>query len=240
MGDRPSFLVAFDTSAAHCAAAVVLDGAIAATRFEEMGRGQAERLMPLLDEMLRAEGLAWAEIAGIGVGIGPGNFTGTRISVATARGLALALGIPAVGISAFEIMREGTEDAGALPPQVVSVEAPRGLAYVQTFRDGRADGAPQVIDPDAVSQMPGLTAGAVVVGFRAAEIARALGVDHRAGGAEGVPARLAHAAHRAFARGIDPATRPAPLYVRPADAAPARDAPPVILPSGIGPWAIPK
>jgi tRNA threonylcarbamoyl adenosine modification protein YeaZ len=239
MGGRPSLLVVFDTSAAHCAAAVVRDGTIAATRFEEMGRGQAERLMPLLDQMLTTEGLGWTGVTGIGVGIGPGNFTGTRISVATARGLALGLGIPATGISTFEIMRELDDGSGVPQSQIVSLEAPRGQAYVQAFRDGLAQGEPQVIDPDAVPPMPELEGGTEVLGFAADRIARALGKDHRAGALEDIPARLARIVRRRFERGVDPAARPAPLYVRPADAAPARDLPPVILPFGIRPPATP-
>ena len=94
-------LLAFDTSAAHCAAALLSGDTILAARSEEMGRGQAERLVPLLQEVLAETGTTWADLTRIGVGIGPGNFTGIRISVATARGLALGLGIPAIGITSL-------------------------------------------------------------------------------------------------------------------------------------------
>ncbi len=67
-----------------------------------MTKGQAERLFPLIGEVMAQAGLAWSDLDAIGVGIGPGNFTGVRISVAAARGLALSLGIPAIGISATE------------------------------------------------------------------------------------------------------------------------------------------
>ena len=98
----PLRVLGFDTSAAHCAAAVVSGGRVLAHRAEPMTRGQAERLFPLLEELLAEGGLSWADLDAIGVGVGPGNFTGVRISVAAARGLALALGIPAVGVSATE------------------------------------------------------------------------------------------------------------------------------------------
>ena len=54
-----------------------------------MEKGQAERLMPMLAEMLAEAGVGFGDLARIGVGTGPGNFTGVRISVAAARGLAL-------------------------------------------------------------------------------------------------------------------------------------------------------
>jgi tRNA threonylcarbamoyl adenosine modification protein YeaZ len=83
-------------------------------RAEEMGRGQAERLMPLLEEMLAEAGVGWSDLDRIGVGVGPGNFTGIRISVSAARGLALGLDIPAVGVSGFDIIeaRAGGEQQG--------------------------------------------------------------------------------------------------------------------------------
>jgi len=95
-------VLGFDTSAAHCAAAVVCGDRVLARRAEPMAKGQAERLFPLIEELLAEAGLTWAGLDAIGVGVGPGNFTGIRISVAAARGLALSLGIPAVGVSATE------------------------------------------------------------------------------------------------------------------------------------------
>lgn len=116
-------ILAFDTSAAHCAAALLSGDRILASKREEMTRGQAERLMPLLEECLREADLAWADLTAIGVGIGPGNFTGIRIAVSAARGLALALDIPAVGVDGFDVR----EKTGTVP----GVPAPRDQAYVR-------------------------------------------------------------------------------------------------------------
>jgi len=51
--------LAFDTSAAHCAAALLLGDTLLASRVEEMSKGQAERLMPLLEEILTEAGKSW-------------------------------------------------------------------------------------------------------------------------------------------------------------------------------------
>jgi tRNA threonylcarbamoyladenosine biosynthesis protein TsaB len=67
-----------------------------------MARGQSERLVPMLEDLLAEGGVAWRDLDAIGVGIGPGNFTGIRIAVATARGLALGLRVPAVGVTGFD------------------------------------------------------------------------------------------------------------------------------------------
>ncbi|MEM9972140.1 MAG: tRNA (adenosine(37)-N6)-threonylcarbamoyltransferase complex dimerization subunit type 1 TsaB, partial [Pseudomonadota bacterium] len=82
-----------------------MGGEIVASRHEDMAKGQAERLIPMLEEVLADVGAAWEELDAIGVGVGPGNFTGVRIAVSAARGLAMGLGVPAVGVTAFEALR---------------------------------------------------------------------------------------------------------------------------------------
>lgn len=119
-------VLAFDTSAAHCAAALLVGERIVIARTEDMGRGQAERLFPLLEEILSEAGKTWRDLTAIGVGVGPGNFTGIRISVSAARGLALALGIPAVGIDGFDA-RISETPAG----HIVAISAPREQYYIR-------------------------------------------------------------------------------------------------------------
>lgn len=192
----------FDTSAAHCAAALLRGDAVLAQRHEEMGKGQAERLFPLLEEMLADAGLAWRDLDVIGVGIGPGNFTGIRIAVAAARGLALSLGIPAVGVTA-------TEAAAFRLPRPCRIVLPLRADQVmwQDFGGTPAD--------DAGNRPRQAAAGSLPPGPAPA--------------APAVPPAQAIAC-LALARRADPGPRPAPVYLRPADAAPARYPAPVILP----------
>ena len=185
-------ILAFDTAAAHCAAAL-LDGERIVTRVDEMAKGQAEHLMPMLEEMLADAALTWRDLDAIGVGVGPGNFTGIRIAVSAARGLALGLGKPAVGVSTLEAQAHDRGDVTIVLP------APRDMAYVQTF-GARAD-------------IPRMTSAAEA------------GIGAPLRPAADVIAAMA----RITATRMDRAERPAPLYLRPADAAPARDAAPVIL-----------
>ncbi len=197
-------ILAFDTSAAHCAAALLWDGGLI-LRDEAMAKGQAERLVPMLEEVLAEGGIGWRDLKAIAVGTGPGNFTGVRIAVAAARGLALGLGIPAVGVTRFEALAYG------LPRPVTVVEdARRGELYVQTFT---ADGAGPAHLVDRVVVATAATGSA-------------------AGDAALPPAvPLAEAIARIGAvRALTPQPRPAPFYLRGADAAPPSDPPPVILP----------
>ena len=101
-------ILGFDTSASHCATGLLARDAIYGEQYAEMKRGQAERLMPMLEETLVSAGKTWQDLDALAVGVGPGNFTGIRIAVAAARGLSLALNIPAIGVTQFELMRAPT------------------------------------------------------------------------------------------------------------------------------------
>ncbi len=229
--DEPVVL-AFDTSLPHCNAALFHDVPFNSMT-EEMTRGQGERLMPMLDELLKSENIAWNDIEVIGVGIGPGNFTGIRIAVSAARGLGLALGIPVLGVSSFEAMR--SQDFGdgqwAEPSQIVSLPAPRGHAYIQHFRYGKQTSVPMLLDLNNLSEDLQFPINTEVLGYEAEKICLA---GHASQWEErtlkNVATSLARRADALFdyTKGWMPEP-PSPLYVRAPDAAPPRDAAPVIL-----------
>ena len=214
-------ILGFDTSAAHCAAALLLGDRII-TRTDDMARGQAEHLMPMLAEMLAKEGLVWADLDVIGVGTGPGNFTGIRMSVAAARGLALGLGKPAVGVGVLEAQAFGTQG-----PILSTLRAPRDMVYAQRLTNGWPDAEPVFTDLTGALALAG-PGEVTVLGDMAQVLHDAHGL--RIGTPvvsviEGITLLAADPIYR-----MDHDERPAPLYLRPADAAPARDAPPTIIP----------
>ena len=185
-----------------------------------MAKGQAERLVPLLQEVLAEAGAVWRDLAGIGVGIGPGNFTGIRIAVATARGLSLSLGVPAIGVSTLEAAAEGLAQ-----PVLAAVDARRDEVYLQGF--GCAPERPLLMGAEEAAAFALDASGAqpVAVTGSGAEL---LGVQSDAPALPLAEAIGRIAAARLAAGEATP--RPAPLYLRSADAAPPADPPPVILP----------
>jgi len=213
-----STVLAFDTSAAHCAAALLVDGTVALC-VDEMAKGQAEHLMPMLEDVLSGAGLTWRDLDGIGVGIGPGNFTGIRISVSTARGLALGLDVPAVGVSSLEALAHGNSSC------IAALPAPRDRIYLQRFTAG-PDSEPRLCDPMTEALPPvsdvALTA---LVAPDLPQLGKRMGLRIIA-----PKYPLAEAIARiAAGRLHDKQPAPAPLYLRPADAAPPKDAAPVLL-----------
>lgn len=211
-------ILGFDTSAAHVGAALFDGQTILAAAHEDMARGQAERLMPLLEEVLSKAGATWSGLDAIGVGTGPGNFTGVRLSVAAARGLALSLGIPAVGVTLLEAAALDSEG-----PVLSCLQAPRDQAYVMGHKTA-AGISPQLI---AVAEIPQAWAqpGLTCVGSASAAVAGHLQIA----AAPALHAPASAVARIAARRWQDGPPRPAPVYLKPADAAPSRDAPPVML-----------
>ena len=136
-------LLIFDTSGGACSAAVWSDGSVIAERYAAMPRGQAERLLPMIEEALTAAGLAHRRLDALGVTRGPGAFTGIRIGLAAARGLALALGIPAIGVTTFEALAVRAPGGCA-----VAIDTKRNDVYFQLFGPGGAsDGEPGILTP---------------------------------------------------------------------------------------------
>ena len=169
--------------------------------------------MPLLAEMLTEAGTAWSDIAGLGVGIGPGNFTGIRISVATARGFALSLGIPAEGVGVAEALKD------IEPEATYCLRAPGGLVTVID----PSQSEPVIFDP--ASDLPvHPAAGRRFIGPGASLLEGRSGVDTGP-----VPPIAPQIALIAAGRAAPGRPRPAPVYLRPADAAPPADSPPIVI-----------
>ena len=131
-------LLALDTATEACSAALVLDGRVA-ERYAVPGRGHAERLLPMVDELLAEAGIGLAALDGIAFGRGPGAFTGVRIAVAVAQGLALGAGLPVVPVSNLAALARGALDDAAEPVAVPCLDARMGEVYWAEAR-ARPDG----------------------------------------------------------------------------------------------------
>ena len=192
-------VLAFDTSAAHCAAALLCNGAILGSTFETMQKGQAEALVPLIQTLLAETQTSLHKIGRIGVGLGPGNYTGIRISISLARGLGLSLGCPVIGVDSFDAsIEEETKES------LIAIPATRDQFYTRSSANLQA--TPQMSDAPTLATSP------IPVHYRPKP--------------DLLVANIARIAARRDVKTVMP---PAPLYVKPADAAPRRDPGPKIL-----------
>ena len=216
-----NLLLSIDTAGSRCSVALsdLESGEIFARAEPDIGRGHAELLMGLVDEILATAGASYADIGKIAVVVGPGSFTGLRVGVAAAKGLALALGIPAVGISSLESLAEPHWQAGL--PVLAITDAKRGEVYAALFGPGGTGlCAPEALAPENLAAfVEAYASGAlIVVGTGAAIAAENLGglslrIVNPAGDSD-----IAAVARLGLAR---PAAGPVkPLYLRGADAKP--------------------
>ncbi|MCY4393897.1 MAG: tRNA (adenosine(37)-N6)-threonylcarbamoyltransferase complex dimerization subunit type 1 TsaB [Rhodospirillaceae bacterium] len=215
-------ILIFDTSGAACSAAVWAGDGVIAERYEAMPRGQAERLLPMVEETLAAAGIAFGQLDAVGVTRGPGAFTGLRIGLAAARGMALALEIPAIGITTFEALAVRAPAGCA-----VAIDTRRNDFFCQCFGPGgAAGGEPEILGAaDAISlaaarslplitDSPALAGGETGPGGGRTPDAPAAGPPRAAAFASLVAGRH-HALGEGRPGGFD---MPRPLYLRPPEA----------------------
>jgi len=103
-------VLGIETSSRRGTVALVEDGHAVAALGHEVPNGHAERVLGLVDQVLREAGWAKTSLDRIAVGVGPGSFTGIRVGVALAQGLALGLDRPVLGIGSLHAMSRGVPD----------------------------------------------------------------------------------------------------------------------------------
>lgn len=232
-------MLAFDTCFGGCSVAAGWDasgtdlsGTVgsfasdhAASRFERIDRGHAERLPPMIAAVLDEAPFAVSDLDVIVVTTGPGTFTGQRVGIAAARALSLASGAPVAVLSSLAVMAYTA--AAEIGPEIadkvlaVAVDARRGEIYFQTFAG--ADlvplDAPTLTTPAAAAQILEGRA-AIAVGSGADMLAQAA----QAQGGTAVAARLGalepDVRFIPFSSVVPGAGLPQPLYLRPPDAKP--------------------
>ena len=157
-------MLAIETATEACSIALFEDGGLVEARHEVLGRGHAERLVPMIAK-LADRGRADT----IRVSLGPGSFTGVRIGLATARALGIAwqaevTGYPTLALVAAMALRERPEAV------TVCMNGGHGQWFVQDFdaRGCPVDDA-RSLDPQTAAHNP---TSAIVAGNRAEEYAR--------------------------------------------------------------------
>jgi tRNA threonylcarbamoyladenosine biosynthesis protein TsaB len=118
-------ILVIESATAACSAALIgEDGKVLAERHELVGRGHAERLVPMIAELLGGR-----RPTSILVDCGPGSFTGVRVGLAAAYGLAIGWGVPVAGFSSLALLAaESGEDEVA-----AAVQGGHGELFVQSF-----------------------------------------------------------------------------------------------------------
>lgn len=201
---RPGRELVIETATAACSVALVEDGVVIAALHETVGRGHAERLIPMIAEL---PGAGRADV--IRVDCGPGSFTGIRVGLAAARALGLGWGVPVSGFSSLSLIAAAVAD----PPATlaVAIGGGHGELFVQRFRTAPLQPIEPVFSarPEAAARI----GEALVVGGGADALVSARG-SGEARDAEANAANIARLPDQLVA------LPPHPIYVRAPDARP--------------------
>lgn len=113
-------------------------------------------LLPAIERLLRRFGVREG-IPGLGrlaATRGPGSFTGLRVGLATLQGLALASGVPAVGVSALDAaaLTDALVAPAAEGPRLIVLDALRGELFAGAYREA---GAGEAAAPSSPEEAPG-------------------------------------------------------------------------------------
>ena len=211
-------LLAIDTAANLCAACVHDGQRELGRSVRDIGKGHAEQLMDVIAEALEAGGMDYSGLDAIAVSVGPGSFTGIRVGVATARGLALALQIPAIGVTTLEALASEARANGANGTIMSAIDAGRDGLYVAVYdASGTAINPPAILDMAAARAM--VSTVATICGSAAERIAGEPALGRKVAQPKGATADIAAYALLAIRQGIS-GKRPSPLYLRAPDAKP--------------------
>ena len=101
-------ILALESSTELCSVALWRDGSIAAREAAD-GQRNSEALLPLVDALLAAEGIARGDLDGIAFGSGPGAFTGLRVACGVAQGIAFGGDLPVAGVVTLCALAEAVQ-----------------------------------------------------------------------------------------------------------------------------------
>jgi len=127
-------ILSIDSSVMACSVAIISDEKIYAVKEEHTPSKQAEKLVPMIEELLKEKDLSYDDINLLAVTVGPGSFTGVRIGMSAVKGLSLATDLPILGITSLETISWQAALSNKDSTLILAViNAMRGQVYHQLF-----------------------------------------------------------------------------------------------------------
>ena len=133
-------LLAIDTSSMLCAACIY-DGDTdkeLGRAVLDLGKGHAEHLIGVVHDAMAQAGVDFHDLGRIVVSVGPGSFTGVRVGVSAARGFAMALKLPAVGVTTLEAIAAEARGSVGARKVMAALDAGRGEVHLAVYDEAGA------------------------------------------------------------------------------------------------------
>lgn len=129
-----ALILSLETSTQVCSVALHDNGSLLGVKEVEIPGAHSERLIGLIDDLLKDCQCNARELAAIAVSEGPGSYTGLRIGVSTAKGLAFAWSIPLIGVSTLKALARGASNKAEPNSKIIAMlDARRMEVYREIF-----------------------------------------------------------------------------------------------------------
>lgn len=203
-------ILGIESSSRRGSVALLEGQRVIATLEHEAPNSHAERLLPLIDQLLSEAGWLKTSLDRIGVGVGPGSFTGLRAGIALAEGLSVGLDLPLLGVGSLFSMAHGALRVQP-GPCCALLDARREELFAAVYNTSQQElCAPVAVPIDGLAELLHRFGVVTVVG----EVAE--GLAHGCQVARGATLDLPHARWVAALAGEleESAYPPEPQYVR--------------------------
>lgn len=144
-------LLALDTATEACSVALLHDGKIL-SHYEVIPRLHAQRLLPMIKDLLAEAGVELSAVEAIAYGRGPGAFTGVRIAIGVVQGLAFALDRPVLPVSNLAVLAQRALREHGVSQVAAAIDARMDEVYWGCYRETAGEmrlvGAEAVMPPE--------------------------------------------------------------------------------------------
>jgi len=132
-------ILGLDTSSKAASVSLWSDGTLLSEVLINDKRTHSQKLMPILESMLKLADMKIDDIDLLSVCIGPGSFTGIRIAVATAKAIAHVRNLPIVGVNSLESLAYSLYDADTIIVPILDAQANQVYTGCYEFVEGRLE-----------------------------------------------------------------------------------------------------
>ena len=157
-------ILTIDTATEACSVALQFDQTLF-TRYEVCPQQHSQKILPMVDAVMKEAGASLAALDGLGFGRGPGSFTGVRIATGIIQGLALGSQLPVAGVSTLAAMAQQVINSGDVNDVAVAIDARMGEVYFAHYQNQQGIatlvGEEQVTSPEAVAEQLDVSSMAV-------------------------------------------------------------------------------
>ncbi len=146
---KKSNILAFDTSTAMCTVALMVRGEIFSCE-EILEQRHAERILPMIEDLLAQAKISLSDLDAIAFGCGPGSFIGVRIATGVVQSLAFAQDLPVIPVSSLQALAQNAFKKTGAKKIAAGWDARMEAIYWGLFEE--RNGFMESIKPEALSK----------------------------------------------------------------------------------------